>query len=75
MNKKLKVGETHPIITKQQALDLHNDNCVCKTPYIIEKPHCRLEETSILSKQFFSQKTWCCLSCKWESELITTRTV
>jgi hypothetical protein len=71
---KLKVGETTPIITQQQVLDLHNVSCSCDKPYIIEKPKGIIERTSIWSKKFFSQKCWTCLSCKWESEIITTRT-
>jgi hypothetical protein len=59
-------------LTKELAL--HNVSCSCDKPYIIEKPKGRIERTSIWSKKFFSQKCWTCLSCKWESEIITTRT-
>jgi hypothetical protein len=71
---KLKIGDTTPLITIKQALDLHNTNCKCDKPYIIEKPIRRLEQNSICNKKFFSQKCWICLACKWESEIITTRT-
>ena len=70
--KNLKVGEADKSISIQDAFKLHGNNC--KVPYIIEKPNCRIEQQNFFSLKFFSQKSWVCLNCNWESEVIRTRT-
>ena len=73
-SKKHKVGETKPDISKDEALFLHSSSS-CSKPYIVNRPLARIEFTNMFSKTFYSEKCWQCLSCKWESEKMRTRTV
>ena len=73
--KNLKVNETFPNITFFDACVLHNAKTCCKNPYIIEKPYGQIEKINFFSKKYYNEKTYCCLSCKWESEKIITRTI
>jgi len=72
--KKLKVGETDVDITYEQAIVLHNASGInCERTYIVPYPLGIIEQTGFFSRKFYNQKSWCCLACKWKSEIMTTR--
>ena len=72
--KKLKIGETDVNISYEQAIVLHNASGInCERTYIIPKPLGIIEQTNFFYKKHYTKKSWCCLACKWESEIMTTR--
>jgi len=72
----MKVGETKPNFTIEEAIEIHNNETDCETAHIIKRPIRRAESKSIMNGlRFYSDSCWNCMSCRWESEEMRTRTV
>ncbi len=60
--------------TKDKKIITVHNLSECTDPYIISRPGARIEKTTFWTKRFYSESSWVCLNCKWQSETIRTRT-
>ena len=74
--KRLKIRKQKSnIISKEQALFIHNNSSKCSDPYLVKKPIARVEEQKIFRIRYYSKYCWECLNCKWESDRMEKRMV
>lgn len=55
-------------------LRFQDETCGCIEPYIIKKPGIRTVIEGFFSIKRYTESSWICMNCKWESEKIRIRT-